>query len=115
MIVSTEIHLKGWGSEEWLYNSDLYCAKILKIDSGKKCSIHFHEIKTETMLVVSGRVLMRYGLELSRLEQAILEPGMVFHIEPGLLHQFEGLEASVIHEFSTQHFESDSIRVVKGD
>ena len=36
-------------------------------------------------------------------------------IPPGLVHQMEALEDSELYEFSTQHFESDSYRLVKGD
>jgi hypothetical protein len=33
----------------------------------------------------------------------------------GLVHQLEALEDSELFEFSTQHFESDSHRLVRGD
>jgi hypothetical protein len=36
-------------------------------------------------------------------------------IPPGLLHQMQAIEDSELYEFSTQHFESDSYRIVKGD
>jgi hypothetical protein len=39
---------KGWGREIWIANGDLYCGKILEINKGKKCSLHFHKIKTES-------------------------------------------------------------------
>jgi hypothetical protein len=32
-----------------------------------------------------------------------------------MVHQMEALEDSELFEFSTQHFESDSYRLVKGD
>ncbi len=42
--------------------------------------------------------------------------GDVFEIPPGLKHQFIGIaDVTEIMEFSTQHFESDSIRTEKGD
>jgi len=33
----------------------------------------------------------------------------------GLVHQMEALEDSELYEFSTQHFDSDSHRLIKGD
>jgi hypothetical protein len=46
----TPVHFvkKGWGSELWLVNGDLYCGKILRFNKGKKCSLHYHKLKTET-------------------------------------------------------------------
>ena len=45
----------------------------------------------------------------------ILEQGDSFHVPVGLRHQMLGLEETELFEFSTQHFEADSIRVEKGD
>jgi len=36
-------------------------------------------------------------------------------INPGLVHQMEALEDSELYEFSTQHFDSDSHRIERGD
>jgi len=48
-------------------------------------------------------------------EQIILEAGMNFYVYPGLRHQMIALEDSELFEFSTQHFDSDSYRIIKGD
>jgi len=113
--IQHERHLKGWGYEDWIVNTELYCGKILHVNKGKKCSLHFHEVKTETMHISSGSVIMRYGKEVGHLIEVTLTKGQSFHIVPGLFHQFEALEDSDIFEFSTQHFEEDSKRVMKGD
>lgn len=108
-------HPKGWGGEEWLVNNNLYCAKILSVDAARKCSIHFHRVKTETFTVLTGKVLLRVGRELGSLEEIELEENDSFHVPPGLLHQFEAVLDSKVLEVSTQHFEEDSIRLVPGD
>jgi quercetin dioxygenase-like cupin family protein len=109
-------HVKGWGYEDWLVNTDLYCGKILYVLAGKKCSLHFHKLKTETMLVVDGRVLFEFREEGEEtLSSLTLVAGDVFHISPGLLHRFTAITNSTIHEFSTEHFEDDSYRVEYGD
>ena len=41
--------------------------------------------------------------------------GNTFHVYRGLRHRLEAYENSVIFEFSSQHFDSDSIRLEKGD
>jgi quercetin dioxygenase-like cupin family protein len=47
--------------------------------------------------------------------EIILEKGDNFHIYRGLRHQMLALEDTELFEFSTQHFDSDSIRVIPGD
>ena len=108
---------KGWGSELWLANGELYCGKLLRIDTGKKCSLHFHRLKTETFYLYSGRLLVRTmdTPESRAIDAFVLEAGECMDVPPGLIHQMEALEASELFEFSTQHFDEDSHRIEKGD
>jgi hypothetical protein len=113
----SEIVDKGWGYEEILVNTNLYCAKILHLNKDKMLSWHYHELKNETFYVENGSVILRYGwgddIELS--DHKILHPGDTFSIPVGLRHRLIALENSRVFEFSTQHFDSDSIRILKGD
>ncbi len=114
---SHEIHLKGWGHEKWIVNNSSYCGKILFFHRGKRCSFHYHKLKTETFYLQSGqiRINFSYGDDISRSESLFLKPGESFHVPIGLRHQVVAIEDSEVFEFSTEHFESDSYRVVKGD
>jgi len=47
--------------------------------------------------------------------EVILEKGDNFHVYRGLKHQMIALEDTELFEFSTQHFDSDSYRIQKGD
>lgn len=112
-----ERHPKGWGEELWIANSSLYCGKKFILKKEKRCSIHYHKLKDETFYVQSGLVQLDvyeegYPGEPMRLT---MKPGDSFHIAPLTPHQFCGIEDSEIFEFSTQHFEEDSYRLVKGD
>ena len=114
---------KGWGEERWIHNDELYCGKILILKAGKRCSLHYHKLKTETFYVSKGRLQM----ELTDLEGAQAKPPVIHEVfemkagdalllEPGLVHRFTGIaEETWIFEFSTQHFDEDSHRVIKGD
>ena len=44
-----------------------------------------------------------------------LNPGDNFHVPVGLIHQMEAVKDTEMFEFSTQHFDEDSYRVIKGD
>ena len=108
---------KGWGYEKWIVNKPEYCGKILFFAKGKKCSWHYHKLKDEVFYINSGKLLVAYGYEddLSQATEVILEKGDNFHVEVGMRHQMTALEDTQMFEFSTQHFDSDSYRVIKGD
>jgi mannose-6-phosphate isomerase-like protein (cupin superfamily) len=108
---------KGWGFEDWIWNSDLYCGKMLFIEKHKRFSWHYHKIKDEVFYVKSGRAVVAYSWQddLILAEHAELHPGDVFHIPVGLRHQVLALDDTYIFEFSTHHEDSDSIRIIKGD
>ena len=84
---------------------------------GKRCSWHYHNLKDETFYLQSGRILLYYGDsdDLAKANDCILEPGDKFHIYRGLRHQMIAVESSELFEFSTEHFDEDSYRVIKGD
>ena len=108
---------KGWGFEKWIVNCEEYCGKLLYFAKGKKCSWHYHKLKDEVFYVQSGRISVKYS-ENDSLEDAseiILTKGENFHVYRGLRHQMTALEDTELFEFSTQHFDSDSYRVIKGD
>ena len=123
MIDNSNLHIpikfvkKGWGYEKWIVNNDLYCGKILFFERGKKCSWHYHKVKDETFYVQSGEILLRYGEhdDLERSKTINLKPGDKFYVPPGLRHQMTGIADTELFEFSTQHFEDDSYRVIRGD
>lgn len=107
---------KGWGYEKWIINTPLYCGKLLHVEEDKRCSMHYHLLKHECFYVVSGFVLLESILKDGSLVAVELKTGDSFVVTPGLMHRFTayGGNADII-EFSTQHFDSDSYRVQKGD
>jgi quercetin dioxygenase-like cupin family protein len=117
MTSSIKLVPKGWGFEKWIVNNKEYCGKLLYFVKGKKCSWHYHDLKDETFYIQSGKILLRYSEEddLIISDELILEKGDKFHVTRGMRHQMQGLEDTELFEFSTQHFESDSIRIIKGD
>lgn len=106
---------KGWGGEYWIHNDELYCGKKLMLNAGKRCSLHYHKLKTETFYVHSGKLQMEIKYPDGSEEVRIMRPGDVQHLPPNTVHRFTGIEDTEIFEFSTQHFDEDSYRVEKGD
>ena len=108
---------KGCGWERWIVNKEEYCCKLLFFEKGKRCSWHYHKLKDEVFYLQSGKMLIKYGDDdnLDNANELILMPGQNFWVNRGLRHQMIALEDSELFEFSTQHFDSDSYRVQKGD
>jgi len=108
---------KGWGFEKWIVNSEEYCGKLLYFVKGKKCSWHYHILKDETFYLQSGKIMLKYSDndEISLSKEIILTRGDKFHIYRGLRHQMFAIEDSELFEFSTQHFDEDSYRIIRGD
>ena len=108
---------KGWGFEKLIVNCEEYCGKLLYFVKGKRCSWHYHKLKDEVFYIQSGAILLYYSDDddLESAKKVILQKGDRFHIYRGLRHQMYAMEDTELFEFSTQHFDSDSYRVIKGD
>ena len=108
---------KGWGYEKWIANSDEYCGKLLFIKKNHRCSWHYHILKDETFYLQSGRIELFYSQDNDRdsAKTLLLEPGDSFHCCRGTRHQMLALEDAELFEFSTEHFEEDSHRLIPGD
>ena len=108
---------KGWGFEKWIVNNEKYCGKLLYFVKGKCCSWHYHELKDEVFYIQSGKVLVKFSHtdNIEEAEEVVLGPGDSFHVWTGLRHRVIALEDTELFEFSTQHFDSDSKRIIKGD
>jgi len=96
---------KKWGGEFWIANCG-YCGKILELKKGFQCSLHLHKVKSETFLVLTGKVRFELGKKI-----AILKPMDIVDVPVNTLHRFSGLKDSVIVEFSTHHSDEDSFRI----
>lgn len=107
---------KGWGEEIIICNNELYCGKILRFLAGAKFSMHYHMIKDETWYVNFGEFMYRWiDTEDATVKEVILKKGDTVRQRPGQPHQLEAFTEGEIFEVSTQHFDTDSFRVWKGD
>ena len=90
---------------------------MLYFVKGKRCSWHYHKLKDEVFYIQSGKILVKYsdGDDIGAAKELILEAGDNFHVYRGLRHQMIALQDTELFEFSTQHFDSDSYRIQKGD
>jgi len=120
---------KNWGYELWIVNKKEYCGKLLHFVKNRKCSVHYHKIKDETFYIKKGKVKVWFSDNLEVLfkmqkegynlydymEWEILDQGSTFYVPPKRAHQIIAIEDTELFEFSTEHFEEDSYRLIKGD
>jgi len=103
---------KPWGHELWWARTERYVGKILHVKAGESLSLQYHNVKDETILIQSGRLLLETKAagdpgELCRVE---MSPGDVFHITPGTVHRMTGLTDCDVVEVSTPELE-DVVRL----
>jgi len=107
---------KGWGEELIIENNEMYCGKLLIFKKGCRFSMHYHLIKDETWYVDKGEFIYRWiDTETAETIEQKLKPGDVVRQRVGQPHQLIALTDGTVFEVSTQHFDEDSYRVIKGD
>ena len=103
---------KPWGHEVWWARTQRYVGKLLHVKQGHSLSLQYHNVKDETIRVLSGRLLFETkpkdaAGEMRRME---LVPGDNFHIPPLTLHRMTALEDTDILEVSTPELD-DVVRL----
>lgn len=104
-IQTPKIVEKPWGREIWYAHTGHYAGKVLEVSAGKRLSLQKHEIKEETLYLLSGKVKLTYGNDTYD-----WEPGRFVHVPPNTVHRFEALEDSVLLEVSTPYLD-DVVRL----
>ena len=101
---------KPWGQEEVIEINDKYMVKKLTMNSGQRCSLQYHNIKKETIYVLSGQLKITSGKDIDNLKSKIYSTGDSITIIPGLIHRMEGVTDSIYIEASTPEIE-DVVRL----
>lgn len=105
---------KIWGSEVWIVNTPLYCGKMLEVGKDHHTSMHFHAIKHETMFCCEGEFRIDFIDSNGNVIGRRLVQGESVVIPPNTPHSIHGVgDCNILFEFSTQHFDQDSVRVGK--
>jgi quercetin dioxygenase-like cupin family protein len=100
---------KPWGHETiWAHTPD-YVGKILHIKAGESLSVQYHNVKDETVYLLSGTLIYRIW-ENDVPSDVKLEVGQSYHVTPGTVHQMEAVSDCDILEVSTPHL-GDVVRL----
>jgi len=103
---------KPWGHEIWWARTDRYVGKILHIKAGESLSLQYHNVKDETIMVSSGKLLFETGPkdDPTNLTKHDMGPGDVFHITPHTVHRMTGVTDVDLVEVSTPELD-DVVRL----
>lgn len=110
---STEVRTvpKPWGHETIWASNELYVGKILHIKAGHRLSVQYHNVKDETVYLLSGE--LKYWVQLPGTDTPSdmqLRTGQAFRITPGTIHFMEAVTDCDVLEASTPHLD-DVVRL----
>ena len=102
---------KPWGYEIWWAATDQYVGKILHVNAGQALSVQYHNMKDETVHLLSGEMIYWVKLPGSEeLQDMKLRAGESFRITPGTIHYIEAVTDIDVLEASTPHLD-DVVRI----
>jgi quercetin dioxygenase-like cupin family protein len=102
---------KPWGKEEVIEINDRYMMKKLTMWRGHRCSLQYHQVKCETIYVLSGQLRIYTGPTKDELSSRVYLADETITLVPGVVHRMEAVEDSVYLEASTPEME-DVVRLV---
>lgn len=102
---------KPWGHELIWAETDRYVGKVLVVEPGNRLSLQKHEIKDESIYVVSGTLYLHLEDDQGVVQVHALGPGAHQRIATGRIHRFEAREERVeLMEVSTPELD-DVVRL----
>jgi mannose-6-phosphate isomerase-like protein (cupin superfamily) len=101
---------KPWGYEDIFADSDSYVGKVIFVRKGQRLSLQYHEVKDETMTLLSGVAELHAGPDAANLKPILLSRSEAVRLRPGVLHRLVALEDCEVLEVSTPHL-NDVVRL----
>jgi mannose-6-phosphate isomerase-like protein (cupin superfamily) len=92
---------KPWGYEELVECNDKYVVKKLFMKAGHSCSTQYHQLKRETMIILTGKLWIAVGPDMEHLEGKIYEFGETITVDPYTVHKMRAIEDCLFLEGST--------------
>ena len=100
---------KPWGYEIHWAKTDRYVGKVIHIEAGHALSLQYHNLKDETILLWSGRLLFELQNERENREWE-MNPGERIHISPNVVHRMPAITDCDVIEVSTPEID-DVVRL----
>jgi quercetin dioxygenase-like cupin family protein len=101
---------KPWGHELIWAHTDRFVGKLLVIDSGRRLSFQYHDVKDEWIHVLDGRLLLTLENAAGELEERELGPGEGARVATGRRHRYAAIRTCTLIEVSTPEL-NDVVRI----
>lgn len=101
---------KPWGYELIWAETEQYVGKILHVNAGETSSLQYHEMKDETIFLLTGRMLFQAGPNVEALVDYHMVSGERYHVTTGTVHRMVAETDCDILEASTPHLD-DVVRL----
>lgn len=92
---------KPWGYEELIEINKNYVVKKIFMKKGNACSTQYHELKTETIVILKGKLNIYIGNDMDSLTINEYNEGDYITIKPYTIHKMEGITDCIYFETST--------------
>ncbi len=94
--------MKPWGRELVFTPSNLpYTGKVLYVKGGHRLSLQIHDLKQESMMLLSGTAVLQLEDETGTLAEIEMVPGMGYVVQPGRKHRLIAISDVEVVEAST--------------
>jgi mannose-6-phosphate isomerase len=107
----SELTEKPWGSESLIFQGFGYAVKKIILNQDQKTSLHYHQIKHETIMVLAGELRIFINDKISAPNTLVLNSGDYLAISPGVIHQMSTSSSHAVYfEAQTDHL-TDVVRL----
>ncbi|MBL8985398.1 MAG: cupin domain-containing protein [Gemmatimonadetes bacterium] len=101
---------KPWGYEIIWAHTGRYVGKVLHVRAGQALSCQYHNVKDETLYVLTGELRMTLEPPGGPVERRVVRAGEAIHLPPKTIHEMEAVVDSDVLEASTPELD-DIVRL----
>jgi quercetin dioxygenase-like cupin family protein len=101
---------KPWGHEVIWAHAEKYVGKLLVIETGKRLSFQYHDVKDEWIHVLEGRLLLTLEDDGGVVRERELGAGEGARVPTGRKHRYTAIERATLIEVSTPEL-NDVVRL----
>ena len=101
---------KPWGHEIIWAHTTKYVGKTLVIETGKRLSLQYHDVKDEWVHVLEGRLLLTLEDDAGVVAERELGAGEGAWVPTGRRHRYTAIERATLIEVSTPEL-NDVVRL----
>lgn len=101
---------KPWGHEIIWAHTGKYVGKLLVIETGKRLSFQYHDVKDEWVHVIEGRLLLTLEDDAGAVVDRELAAGEGAWVPTGRKHRYTAIERATLIEVSTPEL-NDVVRL----